>query len=370
VPPDDAAAAALGLGQFRAVTPGGVLVFGEGDDSTTVAFGDTAYDDADAPAPVAADTVYDVASVTKPIAAVAPLMKLVADGTVELDAPAVTWLPELCVPRADAITLRQLVGHASGFPAHIPFYERLWAGERLGAESARDALLRMIGSTELAYESGTKVIYSDLGIIALGFALERATGKRLDAVVRELVTGPLGMTATRFVDLDAPVDETWRATVAPTERCDRRGLVRGEVHDENAHASGGIVAHAGVFSTAADVARFARAIIASLRGEAAGGFDPDVVNHFLSTSAAPETTWRLGWDTPSPPPVMSHAGDAWPRDGVGHLGFTGCSMWTHAPTERYAVLLTNRVHPSRHPEGIRDLRRTVMDAVWSKLSAR
>lgn len=365
-----AVAAATALGDYRATTPGGVLVYGEGAEQITHSFGDTAYEAADAPAPVTAETVYDVASVTKPIAAVAPLMKLVASGMLDLDAPAASYLPELEAAGTGAITLRQLVGHASGFPAHIPFFERLWAGERLGASSPREALLRMIGATELAYEPGTKVLYSDLGIIALGFVIERATGERLDAVVRRLVTDPLSMSSTRFVDLDEPTDDAWRATVAPTERCEVRGMVRGEVHDENAHAAGGIVAHAGVFSTAGDVARFARTIMITLRGRPAGGFEPHTVAHFLTTSAATNTTWRLGWDRPSAPPVESHAGDAWPRDAVGHLGFTGCSMWIHAPTARYAVLLTNRVHPSRHPEGIRDLRRRVMDAVWADLTAR
>jgi CubicO group peptidase (beta-lactamase class C family) len=142
-----------------------------------------------------------------------------------------------------------------------------------------------------------------------------------------------------------------------------RGVVVGEVHDENCHAGGGISGHAGLFATADELAVFARAVNAAATGTAIGGFEPAVVQAFLTRSAAPGTTWRLGWDSPSPLPARSQAGDLWPRSGVGHLGFTGCALWLDPPRGRYAVLLTNRVHLSRDPAGILALRRRVMDAV-------
>jgi CubicO group peptidase (beta-lactamase class C family) len=100
------------------------------------------------------------------------------------------------------------------------------------------------------------------------------------------------------------------------------------------------------------------------------GLAPDVVARFVTTSAAPDTTWRLGWDRPAPLPAVSHAGDLWPRQGLGHLGFTGCAIWLDPPRGRYVVLLTNRVHPSREPPGILQFRRAVMDAVVRELDAR
>ena len=343
------------------VTPGAVLVAGDRmRDVLSRAFGSTHYEPDPDRTAVTAETIYDIASLTKPIATAAVLMRLCSAGSIHLS-DAVAGIEG----RGD-ITVRHLVGHAAGFPDHVRFYERLWDGDLAGKPTAREALFEMARTVDRIYEPGVKTIYSDIGFILLGEHLERVTGRRLDALVREHVTEPLGLSATRFVDLDDP-DNRISGSVAPTERCPRRGLVCGEVHDENAHAAGGICGHAGLFSTGADVARFAREICAAVRGEAAI-FDRDTVTQFLSTSAAPGTTRRLGWDTPSSAGV-THAGALWPRTGVGHLGFTGCSMWLDPPAGRYVVLLTNRVHPKR-PEtnaGIKNLRRAVMDAVVREL---
>jgi serine-type D-Ala-D-Ala carboxypeptidase len=350
------------------VTPGGVLVYGDqGEDVATMAFGRTHIEPQGTAAPVTARTIYDVASLTKPMATAAALMKL----GIDLDRPVTPWLPEMRVRGAERITLAHLLGHASGFPAHIEFFRKLRAGERAGAATAREALLRMVCATELEREPGRSVVYSDLGYIALGFVIERITGKPLDAAVRDLITAPLGMDDTFFVDLHGaglPVERLQR--VAPTEVCPYRGLVHGQVHDDNAHAGGGVFGHAGLFATAGDVARFARAMITVLSGRTVAGLAPDVVTRFVTTSAAPDTTWRLGWDRPAPLPAVSHAGDLWPRHGIGHLGFTGCAMWLDPPRGRYVVLLTNRVHPSRDLPGILPFRRAVMDAVVRELDAR
>ncbi len=336
------------------VTPGGVVVAGaRGADRLRTPFGRTEPDGAR----VSEDTVYDVASLTKPIATVTAVIKLLEQGAIALDEPA---------PGLSPITFRHLLGHAAGFPAHVPFYERLRAGERLGRTSARDALFAMAAATERA-APGRAAVYSDVGFILLGGLVEQIAGSRLDALVARWVTGPLAMTSTRYVDLDAPAPDPFRgAAVAPTEVCPVRGVLRGQVHDENAHAAGGVCGHAGLFSTAVDVAVFARAICAAWQGESSF-VSSAIARELLSSSAAPATTWRLGWDTPSMT-GDSHAGDLWPRGGVGHLGFTGCSMWLDPPTERYVVLLTNRVHPTRERGGIRELRRAVMDAVTPLLA--
>ena len=367
--------------QRLGVTPGGVLVYGDdGNDVETIAFGASHSTPPEGVFEVTADTIYDIASVTKPVATAAVLMQL----DVDLDEPVAPLVPELRVAGSERITWAHLLGHASGFPAHLKFYERLLAGQRAGAHTARDALLRMVCGNQLDREPGQQTVYSDLGYILLGFAIERLTGRRLDVCMRELVTEPLGMSDTFFVDLEAsdtsdagaPGDpqpiQSRLARVAPTEICPYRGLVRGAVHDDNCHAGGGVHGHAGVFATAGDLARFARAMVRAAAGlQHPGGFDPERVRGFVTRSSAPNTTWRLGWDRPSPPPAVSHAGTLWPREGIGHLGFTGSSMWLDPSRGRYVILLTNRVHPGRDPapgqQSIRELRASVMDAVVQTL---
>ncbi len=343
----------------RGVTPGAVLDYGDINGALEqLAVGTTA--DADlAAVPVTVATIYDIASITKPIVA-AVLMRAVAEGHLELDQLASRWLPELTADGAQRIQLAHLVGHASGLPAHVELFRRLWAGESAHANSRHEALIRMAAATPLAYEPGTRALYSDLGMILMGAVLERALGQPLDTLVSSWITEPLAMTSTRYANLDA-TPESFVHPVAPTERCPRRGLVHGEVHDENAHAGGGVFGHAGLFSSAGDLAAFARALLVAASGEHTGIFAPSVVRHFFTHAAAPDTTWRLGWDTPSRV-APSLAGDLWPREGVGHLGFTGCSIWLDPRGGRYVVLLSNRVHPRREREGIRELRRTVMDA--------
>jgi CubicO group peptidase (beta-lactamase class C family) len=313
---------------------------------------------------VTSQTVFDIASLTKPLVA-AVAMRLAAKKLIDLDAKPANLLGWPSTLRS--ITLTQLLGHAAGFPAHRRFYERLWAGEREGAATRRAALIAMAAATELESSPGQVARYSDVGYILLGAALEKLGNARLDQLLTTEVTCPLGMKATRYVDLDAdPVFRFAPGAVAATEVCPVRGLVLGEVHDENAHAAGGICGHAGVFSTVSDLSRFAAALCAA-KNQSGQHFDPRVVDHFFRTSAAANTSWRLGWDTPSHKPGESHAGDRWPRDSVGHLGFTGCSLWLHPSSSSWVILLTNRVHPRRDGDGIRDLRRRVMDQVTEAL---
>lgn len=313
---------------------------------------------------IEASTPFDLASLTKPMATAAIAMVLLGEGRLALGDAAARWLP---VPSPD-LTVGHLLGHAAGFPPHVKLYERLWAGDLGGAADPRAALVTMAATTPLERAPGAAAAYSDVGYISLGALLERATGRPLDELLA-LVTEPLGLGATRYVDLRGP-RRPFAVPPVATELDPRRGLVAGEVHDENAHAGGGIAGHAGLFAPIGDVARFAAALARAPRG-AVGRLRPDVVERCFTTAAAPETSWRLGWDTPSAIPGVSHAGDAWPRThAVGHLGFTGTSMWLDWARGRWAVLLTNRVHPSRdRPEAarIKDLRRTFGDLAWALL---
>ena len=151
---------------------------------------------------------------------------------------------------------------------------------------------------------------------------------------------PLGLATAMY----APVGRTQLTDVVATEIDPRRrGLVAGMVHDENCHSAGGVAGHAGVFATLDDVAKFAEAICALAAGEPRGAIDPRVAQQFFTTAPAPATTWRLGWDTPSPDPGVSHAGDRWPRTGaIGHTGFTGTSLWLDLPRRRWVALLDAR----------------------------
>lgn len=353
------------------ITPALSLVYGDGGTEVArFAAGATRLPPSAGEA-VTSDTVFDVASVTKVAATTAVLMRLVADGTVSLSGRLRDLVPEATADGAGAIEIRHLAAHASGYPAHIEFFRRIRDGDLAGADNPRDAIVRMAGSTPLADAPGAATVYSDLGFILLGRYLERATGRRLDDLTRELVTDPLAMASTRFVDLLADPPAPRPAPVAATEVCPYRGLVSGEVHDDNCHASGGIHGHAGLFSTAPDLGRLAAALLAACAG-ASGLFDPAVVRTFFATSIVAGSTRVLGWDRPAPLPAVSHAGDLWPRDGVGHLGFTGCALWLDPARGRYVALLTNRVHPSRDPRtpGILEVRRAVMDAVVRDLNAR
>lgn len=315
-------------------------------------------------AAIDADTRFDLASLTKPIATATATLTLIGRGALRLSDRAARWLPGL----GDDVAVAHLLGHASGMPAHVKFYERLWAGERAGAADARGALIAMALTTPRVARAGEAAVYSDVGYILLAALCERVADRPFEAVVAEALA-PLELAATGFVDLRAPGP---RPSAPVTELCPVRGWVAGEVHDENAHAGGGVAGHAGLFAPIGDVARFARAMAESPR-HGLGPIAPALAAHALSTAAAPSTTWRLGWDTPSATPGVSHAGERWPRmASAGHLGFTGTSMWLDLARGEYAVLLTNRVHPRRdRPEAarIKDLRRGFGDAAQAWLAA-
>jgi len=309
--------------------------------------------------PVGEHTWFDVASLTKPMATVASAMVLVGDGVLDLDGPIQRWLPTA----TSTGTVRQLLGHAAGCAAHVEFFRRLSVGVH---ENPRAELVAM-AAAEPATAPGVTAVYSDLGYIMLGAIVERAAGAPLEDAYRSLVADPLGL-AARYAGT------TQLADAVATEVDARTGttaVVEGLVHDENAYFGGGVCGHAGLFARLADVATFAAAIVETASGAPRGRLRTEVVNRFLTQSAAPGASWRLGWDTPSATPGVSHAGDRWPRTGsVGHLGFTGTSLWLDLPRRRWVAMLTNRVHPTRQgpsADAIKVLRRAVNDAAYEML---
>ncbi|MGE0867470.1 MAG: serine hydrolase domain-containing protein [Kofleriaceae bacterium] len=304
--------------------------------------------------PIDESAWFDVASLTKPMVTAASVMVLTGEGRVSLDDSIRRWLPSA----ASMGTVRQLLGHAAGCVGHVEFFRALREGEHANPR----AELVELAATQPAGEPGTATVYSDLGYILLGAIVERVTSLPLEAAFAELVARPLGLEA-RFPAM-TQLDH------AVATELDDRGLVCGKVHDENAYFGGGVCGHAGLFATIEDVARFAFAIVETFDGRAQGRFRVDTVKQFLTETAASKSSWRLGWDTPSAELGVSHAGDRWPRElSVGHLGFTGTSLWLDLSRRRWVALLTNRVHPSRNgsADAIKALRRAVNDAALEEL---
>jgi CubicO group peptidase (beta-lactamase class C family) len=345
------------------VVPGAV-VLAAADDTTRFheAFG--ARQLVPASLPAAPDTIYDVASVTKAVVTSVLAMQAVAAGQLALDDSVVRFLPHFNGEGKEAVTIRHLLCHASGLPAHRPFYERFFerffqegfespstsgtTGALIGELAARRAAIGVAAAAEpLERPPLERSVYSDLGFILLGEILERCGAARLDVLARRQVIEPLALRSTTFVELDGIGGRVpLLSDVAATERCDRRGrVVVGEVHDLNAYAMGGIAGHAGLFSTAADLGRIAAALVAAWHGDAGGHIvSTDVIRQFWSPAGVNGSTWRLGWDGPAE--RDSQAGSQLSRQAVGHWGFTGCSLWIDPLARLSIVLLTNRVHPT------------------------
>jgi CubicO group peptidase (beta-lactamase class C family) len=295
--------------------------------------------------PVFRDTLFDVASITKAVVTSVLAMRAVANGRLPLELPVVERLPEFEGADRARVTVRHLLSHSSGLPAHRPFWR-----QAASAPSERRAISLLAAREPLEYEPGTRAVYSDLGFIVLGWLLERISGERLDVQARSQITTPLGLTATTFMSLSEPEARArvlGEQSVAATQLCpERHRVLIGEVDDLNALAMGGIAGHAGLFSMAEELSQIAAALCRAWRGDGAGGalVERDVVRAFWSPSGVAGSTWRLGWDGPAA--ASSQAGTRFSRDGVGHLGFTGCSLWIDPARETWIVMLSNRVHPT------------------------
>jgi serine-type D-Ala-D-Ala carboxypeptidase len=291
-------------------------------------------------------TIYDLASLTKVVGTTTAVMILFDEGKIRLDDRVAQYIPEFSGGAKDAVTIRMLLEHRSGLPAG----RDLW---RLAStpEEARAAVI----STPLFAAPGRFVEYSDLGADMLGFVVEAVSGETLDRFLDTRVFAPLGMTDTRFRP-----DGSLRGRIAPTELNPPRGYpLRGEVHDENAYALGGVAGHAGLFSTASDLAVFAQMM---LNGGSYNGtriVADSTVRLFTRRAAA---TRALGWDTCG---GTGSCGEYLSSSAYGHTGFTGTSLWIDPEREMFVVLLTNRVHAAkarRPAKVIADVRADLADA--------
>jgi len=319
-------------------------------------FGHFTYE-SDSP-PVTPTTLFDLASLTKAVATTTMAMILYQRGQLELEAPVVGVVPEFKTdtsgspnPRRQEITFRMLLAHSSGLPA----YEKLF----LKAHS-HDDLLQAAFTTPLSADPATRAEYSDIGFILLGTALERIAGESLDVFCQREIFGPLAMLHTTF----NPALDT-RKEIPPTadDRSFRNRIIQGEVQDENASVLGGVAGHAGLFSTAQDLARFAHAVLHGGRPI----LRPETVAFFTRRESAPPGTSRaLGWDTPSTP---SQSGKYFGSRSFGHLGYTGTSLWIDPDRQLSITLLTNRTWPDCSSQLIKQVRPRFHDAVIEALGS-
>jgi len=306
--------------------PGAVLVLGH--DGAVVyrkAYGSRALEPRREP--MTLDTVFDLASLTKVIATTTAVMQLVEQGKVRMNDPVAKYLPEFAQNGKDDITVRQLLTHYSGLEPDLDLKEP-WEG--------KETAYRMAFAETPQQAPGSGFVYSDINFITLGALVERVSGETLDGYTTKHIFAPLKMTRTRYVPPAA-----WRAKIAPTQYDEKEHMLRGEVHDPTARRMGGVAGHAGLFSTADDLAKFAQALLSG----GGGILSPAAVAKMTSPEQPPAAPVLrgFGWDIDSP--FSSNRGDLLPVGSFGHTGFTGTSVWIDPTTQAYIILLTNAVHP-------------------------
>ena len=307
------------------------------------AFGRLTYEE-DAPSTTEA-TIYDLASLTKVLATTPRAMQAVEAGALALDHRVSMYLPEWRGTDRESATIADLLEHASGLTAYLPFFRD---------HQGRADFQRAICTLPLEYAPRSQSIYSDLGFILLGFLLEDVGFPLEGAPIFRLKpeATPRGCSFRL-----QPED---RETCAPTELDLWRGrLLQGDVHDENAWALGGVAGHAGMFGTAEDVGAFAREVLKGLAGEATFA-TPGTFARFAQKSTVSGSSRALGWDTML---TTSSCGTRMSPRAIGHTGFTGTSLWIDPELDLYVVFLTNRVHPARDNNSIQPVRRGLHDAI-------
>ena len=329
--------------------PGAVLVVGHQSEIVyRKAFGSRSLEPMREPMTV--NTVFDIASLTKCVATATAVMQLVEQGRVRLNDPVKNYLPEFAQNGKAEITVRELLTHFSGLAPDLDLANP-WHG--------KDAAFSLVMGAKPAIPPGSRFLYSDINFEALGFLVEKVTSQSLADYTHEHVFQTLGMKDTRFLP---PQD--WVARIAPTEYDEQGRMLRGIVHDPTARRMGGVAGHAGLFSTADDLARYAEDMLHSHRILSA------VAMAKMSTPQQPATaaTLRgLGWDIDSP--FSTNRGELLPVGSFGHTGFTGTSLWLDPITDTYVILLTNAVHPHAG-KSVVSLRTRVATAVAALLNLR
>lgn len=280
--------------------------------------------------------LFDIASLTKPIATATLCMLLVDEGKLKLDTE-----------------IESLLSHTSGIPAWNPYYQEIPVGE-IGTPKAKKHILNAITNESRLSKSGEVCAYSDLGYILLGNFLEKQTAQPLDKLFETKIAKPLGLQQTSF----GPVKNA-----LPTEHCPwRNRVIQGEVHDQNGFAMGGVAGHAGLFSTAQDLHVFMKALTSAYRGQS-DWISQKTAHRFLDFETT-HGTFVLGWDTPTF--GTSSCGSHFSPNSIGHLGFTGCSLWCDLDRDLWVIFLTNRTYPSATNTKIRAFRPRLHNLIWEE----
>jgi serine-type D-Ala-D-Ala carboxypeptidase len=322
--------------------------------------------------PLSAETIYDIASLTKPLATTVSLMLLVKERQLQLDDRIARFLPDFGDHGKQEITLRQLLSHSSGLPAWRHFYKEIASqninqkpNHSLRGRDARAYIYSQLLRERPEAPPGQRAVYSDLGFMLLGALIETVSGLECDRYCQEQIFKPLGLRDTFFINREEQPHYgaiAQKERFAPTEWCPWRGrLLCAEVHDDNAFAMGGVAGHAGMFSTVDDLHRLVSCLVACYLGTQT--FLPAaVMREFWTRDGRVQgSTWALGWDTPSA--HHSSAGELFSPRSVGHLGFTGTSVWIDLERQVHVILLSNRVHPRRDNDKIRAFRPVLHNAV-------
>ncbi|MFH1830266.1 MAG: serine hydrolase domain-containing protein [Pseudomonadota bacterium] len=345
------------------------------------------------------NTCFDIASLTKPMVTATLAMMLDAEGLIKLEDTVYQWLPSAKQPAHRNITIRQLLNHTSGLPAWQPYYRTL-PMSLVGTEAGREMLLDECKNEPPVAEPGKKTMYSDIGYILLGDIIEHAGEALLDEQFSKRVAKPLNLDDTFFVrvtetaslatrrrtktqaDQHVPAPkhglpgervarkEGEHRRFAPTEDCPwRERVMHGQVHDQNAFALGGVAGHAGLFSTADDIHRFMFELTRSYQGKS-DWIPKSTVQEFLKTmKSKPEgDAYVLGWSVPSK--EISASGHHFSANSIGHLAYTGCSIWADLSQDFWIILLTNRIHPSTTNEKIKAFRPMIHDLIYDELIKR
>ena len=346
----DTVQAVLAKGLTESAYPGAYTIIGT-KDRILVSLGVGHLDWKPSPAPDE-NTLWDIASLTKVVGMTTAMMQLVEARRVDLDAPVQRYLPEWRGPRKERVTVRHLLTHSSGLPPFVRYFLET---------TNPDSVLARVYATPLDTVPGARMVYSDIGAILAGQIVERVSGERIDDYLARRIFGPLQMTSTLYRP-----DSTLRPRIAPTEFDPwRKRQVWGEVHDENAFALGGVSSHAGLFSTAHDLARFAQMY---LNGGQLGDvriLQPETIATFTTVQDRALSNRALGWEVPN---GSNSAGHRLSPRAFGHTGFTGTSIWIDPDQDVFVVLLSNRVNPTRENRRIFDIRVALADAVLSVLA--
>ena len=308
------------------------------------------------------DTIFDLASLTKPLGTTLAIMKLVDEGRIDCDQTLDGFLPVTVPEDKKILTPRLLLCHCAGFADWKPFYLEF---EHVPIEKRKEWLRERLLHIPLVYEPGEATLYSDLGFIILEWVIEETAGMPLHRFLEKHFYAPLSLNNTFFSMNTRPARFT-EDQFAPTEDCPwRKRIISGYVHDENAYALGGYSGHAGLFSTAEEVYILVNLLRDHFFGERNDYLRHETVRMFFARQDIVKgSTWALGWDTPSP--EDSSSGRYFSFDSVGHLGFTGTSVWMDLNKDVIVIFLTNRVHPTRNNEKIRAFRPRLHDKVMKE----